>query len=275
MGGPHAQHTLAPLAASASRSAGRPAGRARGREGQRGCCAGRTAWTGPGRPAGCLAPGTVGSPARRGCVPARPRAAGRSSAWLRWSSMWCGAAAGPAVPTAAGRPPGPPRQPGGPSPGNARVPQVVPREQLSRANGRLYAAELTSNEFVGPPLAGFLVAAGAAVAFATPVALWAVAITALLLVRGLFRIERDRRTTMRADIGEGLRFLWRHRLRADAGRHGWRHQLHHQRDVRHPCALRSRAHVPWAAEDRESRSRRGTLLALPSQRGAAASGRGL
>ncbi len=92
------------------------------------------------------------------------------------------------------------------------LPQVVPREQLSRANGRLYAAELTANEFVGPPLAGFLVAAGAAVAFAAPGALWAVAIAALLLVRGLFRIERDRRTTMRADIAEGLRFLWRHRL---------------------------------------------------------------
>lgn len=26
------------------------------------------------------------------------------------------------------------------------------------------------------------------------------------------RIERDRRTTMRADVAEGLRFLWRHRL---------------------------------------------------------------
>jgi hypothetical protein len=46
------------------------------------------------------------------------------------------------------------------------VPQVVRREQLSRANGRLFAAELTANQFLGPPLAGFLTPAGAAIAFA-------------------------------------------------------------------------------------------------------------
>jgi MFS family permease len=92
------------------------------------------------------------------------------------------------------------------------LPLVVARDRLSRANGRLFAAELTANEFVGPPLGGFLVAAGAAIAFATPAALWVVAIGALLLVRGPFRVHRDRRTTMRADIVEGLRFLWRHRL---------------------------------------------------------------
>ncbi|GGS63408.1 MFS transporter [Planobispora rosea] len=92
------------------------------------------------------------------------------------------------------------------------LPQVVPRDRLSRANGRLHAAELTANEFVGPPVGGFLVAAGVAMAFVAPVALWAAAVGALLLVRGSFRIERERRTTMRADIAEGLRFLWRNRL---------------------------------------------------------------
>ncbi|WP_199434665.1 MFS transporter [Qaidamihabitans albus] len=92
------------------------------------------------------------------------------------------------------------------------LPQVVRRDQLSRANGRLYAAELTANEFAGPPLAGFLVAAGATVAFAAPAALWAVAAAALLLVRGPFRTAREPATTLRADIVEGLRFLWRHRL---------------------------------------------------------------
>lgn len=92
------------------------------------------------------------------------------------------------------------------------MPQVVRRDQLSRANGRLYAAELTANEFAGPPLAGFLVAAGAALAFATPLGLWVAAAAALVLVRGRYRIEREERTTVRADIAEGLRFLWRHRL---------------------------------------------------------------
>lgn len=92
------------------------------------------------------------------------------------------------------------------------VPQLVPREQYSRANGRLHAAELTAHQFIGPPLAGLLVAAGAALALTAPVALWVLAMAALLLVRGRFRAARGTRTTLRADIAEGVRFLWRHRL---------------------------------------------------------------
>jgi MFS family permease len=92
------------------------------------------------------------------------------------------------------------------------LPQVVPRDRLARANGRLIAAELTANEFVGPPLGGLLVAAGVALAFATPAALWAAAVGALLLLRGGFSVPRGERTTLRADVAEGLRYLWRHRL---------------------------------------------------------------
>jgi MFS family permease len=92
------------------------------------------------------------------------------------------------------------------------LPQVVTRDQLPRANGRLLAAELTANEFVGPPLGGLLVAAGVAVAFATPAALWAAAVGALLLLRGGFSVSRREPTTLRADVAEGLRYLWRHRL---------------------------------------------------------------
>ena len=93
------------------------------------------------------------------------------------------------------------------------VPRVVDRDQLSRANGRLYAVELTANEFVGPPLAGLLTAVGVAFAFATPAALWAVAIGVLLLMRGSFRAEwKPSATTLRSDIAEGVRYLWRERI---------------------------------------------------------------
>lgn len=92
------------------------------------------------------------------------------------------------------------------------LPQIVPRPLLSRANGRLYAVELTANEFVGPPLGGFLVAAGVVFAVAAPGALWVVALVALLLVPGRFRVERPEPTTMREDVVEGLRFLWRNRV---------------------------------------------------------------
>jgi MFS family permease len=92
------------------------------------------------------------------------------------------------------------------------LPQLVARDRLARANGRLIAAELTANEFVGPPVGGLLVAAGTVAAFATPAALWAVAVGALLLLRGSFAVQRQAPTTLRADVAEGLRYLWRHRL---------------------------------------------------------------
>ncbi|RKN50977.1 MFS transporter [Micromonospora endolithica] len=96
--------------------------------------------------------------------------------------------------------------------GQSILPQLVPRHLLPRANGRLHAVELAANQFVGPPLAGFLVVGGAAVAVAGPAGLWAVAVAALLVTGGRFRVERVGDTTLRADIAEGLRFLWRHRV---------------------------------------------------------------
>ncbi len=88
------------------------------------------------------------------------------------------------------------------------MPQLVHRDQLARANGRLYAVELATNQFIGPPLGGLLVAAGVLGGFAVPAALWLAAVGSLFLVRGNFRIEREEKTTLRYDIAEGLRFLW-------------------------------------------------------------------
>lgn len=92
------------------------------------------------------------------------------------------------------------------------LPQVVHRDQLSRANGRLYAVELTANQFVGPPLGGLLVAAGVIAGFTVPAALWLAAAGGLLLVRGTFRAEREQKTTLRFDVAEGLRFLWHQKI---------------------------------------------------------------
>jgi MFS family permease len=92
------------------------------------------------------------------------------------------------------------------------MPQVVHKEQLSRANGRLYALELTSNQFVGPPLGGLLVALGVVAGFGVPAALWLAAVGVLLLVPGTFRAEREQKSTLRSDIGEGLRFLWNQKI---------------------------------------------------------------
>jgi MFS family permease len=93
------------------------------------------------------------------------------------------------------------------------MPSVVDRDELSRANGRLYAVELTMNQFVGPPLGGVLAAIAVAAAFGFSAASYLVAAAALLLVTGSFKPKRTGpRTTLRTDIAEGVRYLWNHRL---------------------------------------------------------------
>src|SRR5690606_28698733 len=86
------------------------------------------------------------------------------------------------------------------------IPAVVGREHLSLANGRLKAVELTMNQFVGPPLGGILAAAAMALTFGLSSLAYLLAALALVLLRGEFRPHRDPalRTSMRADIGEGL-----------------------------------------------------------------------
>ncbi len=88
------------------------------------------------------------------------------------------------------------------------LPNLVERGQLGRANGRLGAIELGTQQFVGPPLAGLLVAVALAAAFWTTTALWAIAVAALWALRGSFRPGRiAESTTIRTDIAEGVRFL--------------------------------------------------------------------
>lgn len=88
------------------------------------------------------------------------------------------------------------------------LPSLVAREQLGRANGRLGAIELGTQQFVGPPLAGLLAGLAVALAFWTTTVLWLLAIVALILLRGSFRPHRsDTTTSIRSDVAEGLRFL--------------------------------------------------------------------
>jgi MFS family permease len=93
------------------------------------------------------------------------------------------------------------------------MPNLVKPEQLSKANGRLYAVELTMNQFVGPPLGGLLAATGIALAFGTGAAAYLLAAGALLTIAGSFKPVREGPpTSIRQDIAEGLRYLLRHPL---------------------------------------------------------------
>jgi MFS family permease len=95
---------------------------------------------------------------------------------------------------------------------SAIVPSLVGPDRLEWANSRLFGAETLMNEFVGPPLGGALAALGTLVAFAGSAATYSLVAIALLFLAGSFQPRRARRTTITADLVEGLRFVWSHRV---------------------------------------------------------------
>ncbi|HEX4897542.1 MAG TPA: MFS transporter [Candidatus Limnocylindrales bacterium] len=93
------------------------------------------------------------------------------------------------------------------------MPSLVEPDRLSRANGRLYAVELTMNQFVGPPVGGFLAALAIGLAFGAGAAAYLLAATSLFTIAGSFRPVREGPPTrMHHEIAEGLRYLFGHSL---------------------------------------------------------------
>jgi MFS family permease len=93
------------------------------------------------------------------------------------------------------------------------LPALVARDDLTRANSRLFAVELVANTFVGPPLGGLLAAVGLALALGAPAAAYLVGAACLALIAGAFRPAGAApvgSTRLRDDIAEGARFVWRH-----------------------------------------------------------------
>lgn len=94
------------------------------------------------------------------------------------------------------------------------VPAVVPRALYEKANGRLLVVEQVANSFLGAPLAGPLVALGAAWALGAPALLYAAGALLLLGLHGRFRVRRDpvAKPSVRRELAEGVRFVFGHRL---------------------------------------------------------------
>jgi MFS family permease len=95
----------------------------------------------------------------------------------------------------------------------ALLPQVIERRHLDRANSLLTAEESLGQQFIGSPLGSALFA----LAVVLPVALnsvgFAIAALLILTVRGVQKPQRSGgKTTVRADVAEGVRWLWNHRL---------------------------------------------------------------
>jgi len=97
----------------------------------------------------------------------------------------------------------------------AIVPDLVPRDRLAAANGRVLATQQVANSFFGAPVAGLLVSLGAGYVFGIPAALAVAAVALLLLgVRGSFRHAAApgaaARRTAFGEVRDGLSFLLRH-----------------------------------------------------------------
>ena len=93
------------------------------------------------------------------------------------------------------------------------LPALVDRDDLTRANSRLFAVELVANTFIGPPLGGLLAAAGLAVALGAPAAAYLAGAGCLALISGSFRAVGAApagSTRLRDEIAEGAGFVWRH-----------------------------------------------------------------
>jgi MFS family permease len=92
---------------------------------------------------------------------------------------------------------------------------VVPKESLEKANGRLFAAELVTNQFAGGPIGGALFAVAASIPFFLDAGTFAASAALILALRGRFRATRPEDssgTGLVGEITEGVGWLMRHRL---------------------------------------------------------------
>ncbi|MEZ5258166.1 MAG: MFS transporter [Ilumatobacteraceae bacterium] len=95
------------------------------------------------------------------------------------------------------------------------LPAIVAPADLERANGRMWSAEMVANSFAGPPLGALLLAAGFALPFFLDAGSFAASAALIVSMRGVPRRQRplgDTPPSFRAELKEGLGWLWAHEL---------------------------------------------------------------
>jgi MFS family permease len=97
------------------------------------------------------------------------------------------------------------------------MPAIVTSDNLEKANGRLWGAEMVMNSFLGPPLAGLLIAAAFSLPFFVDAGTFAVSAALVFLIAGEFRPKSDDGeaiipASFWLDLKEGVRWLWGHQL---------------------------------------------------------------
>lgn len=95
----------------------------------------------------------------------------------------------------------------------ALVPAVVAPDLLPKANARLYALHFVGNMLIAPPVGAAVFVIGAALPFGINAAMFLLGAAVLSTLR--YRpphADAVERRPLRQEIGEGLRWLWRHEL---------------------------------------------------------------
>lgn len=95
------------------------------------------------------------------------------------------------------------------------VPSIVALDQLDRANGRLVTAEIAGNEFVGPPLGGYLFGIAVVLPFAINGGTLAIAVALVASIPALLKTTNAAAgtgtTRQQSRIRVGLQWLRQHR----------------------------------------------------------------
>ncbi len=95
----------------------------------------------------------------------------------------------------------------------AAIPLLAGNLDLEHANSRLMAAEFALNDLIGGPVGAFLFTLAAAVPFGIDSATFILGALLISLIRTpMQQVRPEQRQTMRADILEGIGFVWTHDL---------------------------------------------------------------
>jgi MFS family permease len=96
----------------------------------------------------------------------------------------------------------------------AVVPGLVGGDSLEKANGRLFAGQLTANQFVGPPLGALLFAAAASLPPLVDAATFLISAFLLVGIRSPRPNEPVERRSLLFELREGLAWVWQsHNIR--------------------------------------------------------------
>ena len=96
------------------------------------------------------------------------------------------------------------------------MPSVVEKENLEKANGRMWSAEALANSFIGPPLGSLLIGIAIFIPFFFDAFSFFIAVALIASLKGSFApVAKDQpreKINFKVEIKEGFTWLWAHPL---------------------------------------------------------------